>query len=245
MPLSKPPDGGRAAGGASPAATMLDYGRSGNLFVFIAIPTMCVLIGLSLPILARWALNNFSSMPFKPLVRFAGGIEAVWQVAVNILLWLAFGLGIAFAAKREAVRASVSDESLDLVFQGAMSTFPRGEITAIFPDGPRTVVLGQESLVLFDERWEAPLDQQRKAFLRHQYPWREKDPFEDRYQLWEPGSPGLPDAVEAALETRRVALSLKSGTEVRRLRDVIQRQGYVVRDSGGRQLVRPLFRSDA
>lgn len=177
---------GSVDGGASAAATALEYGKSENIFVFMAIPAASILFGLALPIMARWALGSFGALPVKPVIRLVGHIEGVWQTAFNVLVWLVFGLGIAFVAKRESARATVSDQSVDVAFQGTSTSFPRDTIMAIFPCGKHTVFLDRESRILFDEPMEAPLVGQREAFRRHQYPWLDEDPFADRYEPWRP-----------------------------------------------------------
>jgi hypothetical protein len=225
------------------SVTRLAPGRVDRLFVQVGLPAAALLFGALLPVVARWALDLSRGLPFKPVFRVVGAVDRPWEVAINLAIWLAVGLGVAYTAMGDQVRVAVSDAELRVEGRDLDETIPRADVADVFLDHGRLVVLDHRSLALVREENPVSREALAAAFRAHGYPWRDGDPFADLYRRWRPDTSDLPEPVNAVLAAREVALRKNARREVRGLSEALHALGYAARDEGSRQFWRPLVPS--
>jgi hypothetical protein len=223
--------------------TVLALPVADRLVLFIGIPALVVLLGLLLPPLARWALGLSIGLPLRPVFKLVGAADQPWEIAINLAIWLAVGLGIAFTAFTESARVTLTDAELRLDQGDRNRTIARADVAAVFLDGKKLVVLDSESRHLARDTPAAPAAALAEAFRAHGYPWHDADPYAALYRRWVPDTPDLPAAVNTVLAVRELVLKRKADQEARDLRDAVEKLGFVVRDEDARQYWRPPVRS--
>lgn len=199
--------------------------------------------GFVLPPLGRW-VDGLGVAPFRIVFRFLGGIDAGWEVLLACLagavLGLLAGLG---ALEGKLLSLTVGAQELRLGGGDRNGTCARSEVSAVYLDGLRLVVLGADSFAVLGGRLPSPGAAERiaKSLRRYGYPWRESDPYAGVEQLWDPGrTPGLPAESDALLGARETARERRARAESDSLELALRARGWAVRDRGGRQYVRPL-----
>ena len=68
----------------------------------------------------------------------------------------------------------------------------RDRVWGAFADGKQLVIVDRDGAEPAREKHDLRPDALAAAFRAHGYPWLDRDPFADRYQLWVVGVPGLP-----------------------------------------------------
>jgi hypothetical protein len=223
--------------------TVLAYPLADRAVFVGGITAVAVVIGYLLPVLARWALHTSPGLPLRPVFKVVGGVDRPWEIAVNLLIWLLLGLGIARSALRGSVRLAITHTEIQLDKADESRTIARDTVAAAFRNGKNLVVLDHESRPLVDDQHQASPTAIAAAFQAHGYPWLAADPYADLYRRWEPETPELPSEVNAVLAARAIALKKRAGKEAADLRDAAGKLGFVVRDEGSRQFWRPIVRS--
>ena len=225
------------------AATRLGMPLGERIVIFVGVPVVGLLIGLTLPFVARWALGLSVGLPMRPVFRFVAAVDRPWEIAVNLVLWLVLGLLVVRSAMAESARLTITDAELRLDQGDWSRTVPRVAIEVVFAEGKRLVVLDRESRQLVNEPVQAPMAVVSDALRACGYPWRDDDPYDGLYRRWWTDTPELPEAVNKVLAARELALRRKAADEVRELTEAVQRLGFAVREEGPRQYWRPLVRS--
>ena len=224
-------------------STVLGFLLIDRIALFIGIPALALLFGLLLPPFARWALGFSTGLPVRPVFRVLGAVDQPWEIVVDLAIWLAVGLAIAFSAYQESTTVTLTDADLRLDKGDWHQTIARADVDTVFLDGKKLVVLDRESRQLASEPHRAPGAALERAFRSHGYPWRDADPYAGLYRRWSSNTPDLPPAVNAVLAAREAALRRKAGRDIRDLREAVQKLGFGVRDEGAKQYWRPLVRS--
>jgi hypothetical protein len=161
---------------------------------------------------------------------------------VNLAIWLAVGIALVAASLKESATVTLTDAELAVESGGRTVTVARGDVSAVFRDGAKLVVLDRDSRQLVRDGHRAPAAALAEAFRAYGYPWLDADPHADRYRRWTPGTADLPPAVNAVLAAREVALRKKDREQAAELRGAVEELGFVLRDDGTGQLWRPLVR---
>ncbi|MFE9248632.1 hypothetical protein [Streptomyces sp. NPDC007088] len=204
-----------------------------------------VLAGWALPPLGRW-LSGLPALPFRIVFRLLGGIDAWWEVALAVLAGAGIGLVLGLSAlEGRVLRLTVDAERLRLEGGTRDGAVPRAEVSAVFLDGDRLVVLGPDSFPVLHGPLPPPrtatADRLAESARRYALPWREADPYATEYRRWEHGrTPGLPPGADTLLDARRTALERKAVREAGSLELALGEHGWTVRDEDGQQYVRPL-----
>lgn len=213
-----------------------------RLVTLVGVPALTGLIGLLLPVVARWLLDLSPGLPMRPAFRFVGAVDRPWEVAVNLAIWLVVGIGVGSGLVAESAKVTLTGDEVRVHRSDGSRTVARPEVAGAFLDGSHLVLLDRESRHLVRERVKVPAAAVARAFREHGYPWRDADPYADLYRRWVPDTPDLPAEANAVLAAREVALKRKARREIRDLREVVEKFGYAVRDEGTRQYWRPLVR---
>jgi hypothetical protein len=220
--------------------TVLGYPAADRLVIVVGIPGIAVLIGYLLPVLARWLLGLSRGLPFGPVLRFVGAADRPLEVAINLAIWLAIGVTVAVAGWTEAAKVTIADGEVRASRDNNVRAVPRAEVAAVFCDGPVLVVLDHRSRQRIRDKHQAPAKALQEAFTRHGYPWRDADPYADRFRRWLPGAADVPAATQALLTVRESLLRKKNERQATELREAAEALGVVVRDEGNTQYWRHL-----
>lgn len=205
------------------------------------------LAGWALPPLGRW-LSGLPALPFRIVFRLLGGIDAWWEVALAALVGAGAGLVLGLSAlEGRVLRVAVDAETLRLEGGTRDGDVARADVSAVFLDGSRLVVLGPDSFPVLHGPLPAPraaaAERVAKSARRYGYPWRDADPYAVEYRRWDHGrTPGLPPGADTLLDARRTALARKATREVASLELALREHGWTARDEDGQQYVRPLTR---
>lgn len=186
---------------------------------------------------AGWLLS-LPWIPFRGPLTLIDSIPEPWGTLVALAVGAAVGLFFAAWAAHERLTVELSDEAVTLTSRGKSHTFDRTEVSAVFLDHKKLVVLGRSSEELARESHDLPADAVADAFQRHGYPWLDADPHRDDFRRWVEDMPGLPPAANALLKARAKALKKRDDEDVRELRTELARLGVVVRDDRKRQFWR-------
>jgi hypothetical protein len=224
-------------------ATVLLVPFGDRLRLYLAGPVIGLLLALALPPLSRWLIDLRIVLPVRPVFRLLAAIDRPWEIALTVAVAVLIGAAVALVRMTTSTRIGLTDDTVRLATDDWQQAIARPEVSAVFPDQGRIVILDQESRQLAGEPTRVPVAALSEAFRARGYPWHDADPYLDLYHRWEPGAAGLPPEVNAVLEARRSALKRKARQEARDLRDALQRLGFAVRDDGSRQYWRPLVRS--
>lgn len=222
---------------------VLTMSPAARLAALVGIPALAVLGGLLLPVLARWLLDLSPGLPMRPVVRFVGAADRPWELAINAAIWLVVGIGGGSGLVSESAKVTLTRAEVRVDLPGRTRTVPRADIAAAFLDGRHLVLLDRESRHLVRDPLRVSGPVVARAFREYGYPWRDADPYADRYRRWVPDTPELPAEANAVLAAREIALKKKARREVRDLREVVEKFGFAVRDEQDRQYWRPLVRS--
>ncbi|MEU9117202.1 hypothetical protein AB0D04_36980 [Streptomyces sp. NPDC048483] len=189
-------------------------------------------VGRLVGLLADWLVT----LPWAPLqgpARLLASVPGPWLPAVGSVV----GLVVGFIAQHEELVIRLSDERVVLTRKGRDQGFPLDAIATVCRDGERLILLGHDGGELAREECDLNAGRLADAFTEHGYAWADADPHHDEFRRWVPGTPELPEAVNAFLNARQKTLEKKgpSDDDVRELREELARLGVVVRDEKRRQ----------
>ncbi|MBB5959936.1 hypothetical protein FHS29_006558 [Saccharothrix tamanrassetensis] len=181
------------------------------------------------------------SLPFAPL---HGPFELVASIPEPQATFGAIGLGllvgfvVAFMAAAERLSVEIADESVILNRGGTERMLDRTQVSGVFLEGKKLVVLGLGTEELARETSDLRGTDLADAFQRHGYPWLTEDPYRGEYRRWVDDMPGLPPGGNALLRARAKALKKNDTEDANQLRTELARLGVVVREDRKRQFWR-------
>jgi len=222
--------------------TVLGLSLGDRLLFMIGAPGLGLVLGYFIPRIADWA-TTLPWMPFEGPLRLIASFDGFWGAVGLLVGGLALGVFAAAAVITMTLKVTLTDTEIQLSKDDKTRTIARSDVGVVFIDGKKLVILDGESRELAREEYEASADDVERAFQSHGYPWVSEDPHADLFRRWVPDHPDLPGAVNAVLRAREIALTKKAADDAADLRTEVQKLGFVVRDEGLRQYVRPLVRS--
>jgi hypothetical protein len=222
-----------------PQPTFFGFTRAGRVATTVGLTGIGMVLGWFLPALLRWALD-LPWIPFAGPLRLLNSIPDPWLRLAGAGFGGLAGGWLAVTAIVESLALTITDQQVEFRINSATRVFPRAQIAAAFLDGRRLVLLDPAGRELAREKPEASGARLAAGFRAHGYPWMQADPYLDRYRLWVPQMPGLPEGANALLSARARALAKKRPEDVAELGREVGRLGVVVRDEGTRQYWRPL-----
>jgi hypothetical protein len=228
---------------SSRTTTVLGMPLADRLVLVAGFPVVGALLGLVLPVVARWVIGLSAPVPMRIVFRFVAAADKPWEVATWVGAGFLFGLGAGLVALSESTKVTLTGTEIRLDGNERAQSIARTDVAAVFRDGKQLVVLDRESRQLFRDTTQASGPGLAAAFRAHDYPWYDTDPYEALYRRWVPDTADLPPAVNAIMRVRESALEKKSRRDAEDLRADVQKLGFVVRDEGERQYWRPLVRT--
>ncbi|WP_203933219.1 YqeB family protein, partial [Virgisporangium ochraceum] len=197
--------------------------------LWIVFPLIGGVLGWFLPGLSQWVVDlpDFPGKgPFRLVASFPRGPATLVAAGVGVVA----GLLLALVAAYERLTVTVAREQVTLTRGDRTSIVLRDRVWGAFADGKQLVIVDRHGGEAAREKHDLRHDAVAAALRAHGYPWLDRDPFADRYQLWVVGVPGLPPGGEALLAARGTALEKSKTEDAERLRRELARVGVVVRD---------------
>jgi hypothetical protein len=164
-----------------------------------------VVLGWFAPALARGLVDLIEATPLPApgVIRLVGTLPLEWSLGILGGLGLLGGAFIAFMTVGEAPRLVVADDHLEHLQEEREVWIERADVGAAFPDKNDLVLLrpdgGLRARLDVDTLSRAKV---RDALDQHRWPWRDTDPYEQRFERWVDGRPGFTDAEHEALRRR-------------------------------------------
>lgn len=194
-------------------------------------------IGWFIPAIAAWVLT-LPIVPMEKLFLLITSFDSLWVSIVATMIGIIAGILLAFIIFEESLEVAIFDNSLRLKLGDNIETIEKKDILAIYLENKQLVILDLNSNELYRGFIETKEDNVQEAFQTYQYPWKEKDPFNDQYQRWVLGHPDFPEKINALLYAREHALKEKKKEDAKYLREDLAKLGVVIRDERNGQYVR-------
>jgi hypothetical protein len=197
--------------------------------LWIVFPLVGGVLGWFLPGIAEW-VADLPDFPGKGPFRLVASFPRDPATLVSAGVTAAGGLLLALIAAYERLAVTVAHDRVTLTRGDKTIPVLRERVWGAFADGKYLVIVDRDGAEAAREKHDLSSAALMAAFRAHGYPWLDRDPFADRYQLWVVGVPGLPPGGEALLAARATALEKSKAEDAARMRAELARLGVVVRD---------------
>ncbi|WP_129788801.1 YqeB family protein [Promicromonospora panici] len=194
-------------------------------------PALPVLIGLgvlALGLVLGWfasplagglaGLIEASPLPVPKPLQLVETLPLAWTLGILGGLGLLGGGFLAFMTVGEAPQLTVADDHLEHRQEEREVWIERSDVGAAFRDTRYLVLLRPDGGLR--ARLDADTlssDRIRAALEQHRWPWRDTDPYEERFERWLDGRPGFTaaenEALRRRLEERKDASALRKADE--------------------------------
>lgn len=201
---------------------------------WIVFPILGAGLGWLLRLVAHWALG-LKWVPFQGPLELIDSIPEPQVTIGAIAIGAIVGMVLAFLAKHESLTVTAADDRVALSKEGNSREFDREQISAVFRDGQRLVLLGQRGEELANEQTDLSTKRLESALREHGYPWTDGDPHAEEFRRWVPDTPDLPTGANALFTARDKALQGGESDDAKELRAELAKIGVVVKDNKKRQ----------
>lgn len=188
-------------------------------------------------------LIEATPLPVPKLIELVESMPLAWTLGILGGLGLLGGAFIAFMTVGEAPALSVAGDHLEHRQEEREGWIERSDVGAAFRDTRYLVLLRP------DGGLRARLDADTLAWAKvqaaleqHRWPWRDADPYEERFERWLDGRPGFTAAENEAL--RRRLEDRKDAAGLRKADDDLAALGLVARVRDDRIQVRRVASAD-
>ncbi|MFD2797544.1 hypothetical protein ACFS27_28575 [Promicromonospora vindobonensis] len=163
-------------------------------------------------------LIDASPLPVPRVLQLVETLPLAWTLGILGGLGLLGGGFIAFMTVGEAPALSVTDDHLEHRQEEREVWIERSDVGAAFRDTRYLVLLrpdgGLRARVDADTlSWTKVKD----TLEQHRWPWRDADPYEERFERWLDGRPGFTavenEALRRRLEERKDAAAVRTADE--------------------------------
>ena len=223
--------------------TVLGFSKFEKALIILVPIVIAGLIGWFSPVIAEWVLT-LPIVPMEKLISLIASFNSLWVSIVATVIGIIVGVLLTAIIFDESLEVTVSDQNLQLKLGDKVETIEKKDISTIYIENKQLIILGQNSDELYQEVIETKLDSVREAFYQYQYPWVDKDPYENQYQRWVLGHPDFPEKINALLYARESALRDDKKKDAKYLREDLAKLGIVIKDERNGQYVRSANDSD-
>lgn len=217
--------------------TVLGLTKTDKVILVILPPILGALLGWFMPVIVDWVMK-LPMIPFEGVFDFISSFESFWVSIIGLIIGAIAGMIFTVYAFNETLKIIITDEKVNLMLGNNEHTFLRKDISAVFMEKKKLIILDSEGRELFRGVSDSKASQIAEAFLNHRYPWQEKDPFDDQYMRWVENLPGFSQHANALLNARERAIKDDNEEEAAVLRKDLAKLGVVIRDDDKRQYVR-------
>jgi hypothetical protein len=227
-----------------PNASHLGFSRSDQAFLLLVGVVGGLALGWALPHVADW-LVGLSWAPFQGPAELVASWDGTWALLTYAGVGLVGGTALAAYAVWETPSYVVDDSQVTMTAQGKSTTTPRADVSAVFVEDKRLVLLDRLTREIGRHPFEAKVGEVERAFREHGYPWCASDPHRDEWRRYVRDDPAFDAAEHAVLAARERALDRDDAPDAQTLRGELAGMGLVVKDDGKRRHVRRIASSGA
>jgi hypothetical protein len=214
--------------------TVADAPWVGPAFL-IGLPLVGAALGWGLTFIVEWIVG-LSWFPFQGLFELFTDLSQTLQLVVGLAAGVLLGLVVAFFVLHEMLTVTVGRDAIGLKRGDYEREIGRADVTGVFVQDKRIVVLGPRRRELANAAFDLDRDQLAAALRRYGYAWLpDGDPYAAEFKRWVPGADGLPQGANAVLKARQQALEKSSEGDLRELLDELDALGVVVHDKDKKQ----------
>lgn len=214
--------------------TELGVSRKDKIIIWTLFPILGAVAGWFIPVLAKW-VATLPWFPFQGLFKLISSMHGAWGSTVMTVLGFVGGGVLAMIAVKESLQIRLSDREVRLKIHDEERVFERQEVSAIFLDHKKLVLLDMNGRELLREEADGKPKALAEAFIRAGYDWREQDPFAHEYARWVADTPGLSPGANALFLAREKAIGRDDKEDAEDLRQELSKLGVTVRDEKKRQ----------
>ncbi|WP_216214454.1 YqeB family protein [Amycolatopsis aidingensis] len=201
---------------------------------FLGFPALGAGAGWLLRQLADWALG-LAWIPFQGPLELIDSIPEPHLTIGVLAVGALAGLALGFVAQHESLTVTLSPDRVVLDREDTKREFDRAQISAVFREGDRLVLLGRQGKELANNPSGVSTARYAAAFREHGYPWTDGDPHAEEFRRWVPDQPELPTGANALFTARERALREDKSDDVKELRAELAKLGVVVKDGKGKR----------
>lgn len=201
----------------------------------VGLPLAGAALGWGLTFIAEWIVG-LRWFPLQGLFELFTDLSKTLQLVVALAVGLLLGLLLAFFALHEMLKVAVGRDRIGLKRGDYDREVERAEVSGVFVQDKRIVVLGHRRQELANIEFDLERDELAAALRKHGYPWLAGgDPYAAEFKRWVPGADGLPQGANAVLKARQQALEKSNGGDLAELLDELADLGVVVHDKDKKQ----------
>ncbi|MBB6351652.1 hypothetical protein FHU36_008235 [Nonomuraea muscovyensis] len=233
------------SGVSSPGATVLGPTAGQRAFFWLGAPVLGAGAGWLLKLLVGW-VSSLPWTPFEGPLRLIKSIPPTPLTIGAVTVGVVAGLLLALVAEHYYVKVTVGADEVAVACRDSRREVARSAVAGVFHDAKHLVILGHDTGELVRQGGDLPSRERlADAFLAHGYLWlADGDPYEEDFQRWVEGHPGLSAAAHAILKARTRALEKGDAEDAEELRLELAKLGVVVREEKKRQWWRRTDRPD-
>ncbi|SER68246.1 hypothetical protein SAMN04487944_10842 [Gracilibacillus ureilyticus] len=217
--------------------TVLYLTAGEKALIIIAPPVLGGLLGWFVPSVAEWVIT-LPFIPFQGVLEWIASVESEWVSVLPVMIGVIVGIIFTYYVFTESLKITIRDEEVNLSVKNNRQNIKKRELSSVYMDGKYLVFLNKHGEELYRGRPESKKELVIEAFSQYEYPWEDRDPYEDHYQRWVRDHPDYSRHVNALLAAREKALKDLETKEAEVLRKDLADLGIVIRDKGKRQYVR-------
>lgn len=191
-------------------------------------------LGFAVRPLFAWMMDLFDTAP-GPL-RVAATLPTFWAVLALTVVGGFVGAWLASDAYKQALMVTVDRDGVELTQDGHARYIAAERVASAMLDGKELVLLDDQTRE--QARYKADDlngDELAKAFTAFGHHWEPGNPYDERFERWVDGRPGLAEPVEKLLRERGRAIADGKVGTIEALTDRLRDEGVAVRDRGDSQ----------
>lgn len=217
--------------------TLLNFSKTDKVILWIGFPLIGLVLGWFLPSIAKWS-SSLPWVPFQGPLKLIASYHGVWVGLITLILGLIAGITLTFMSFHESLEISIYDDRVRLKLRNEEMILEKKDISLVFLDRKQLVLLGNDEKEIFRYKQELNKNTVGAAFLKHNYPWSDSEPFKEDFKKWVVDCPDLSPAANALLKAREIAMDNGDDKEAFQLAKELWKLRVSVKEYDDRQYYR-------
>lgn len=217
--------------------TLLNFSKTDKVVLWIGFPLIGLVLGWFLPSIAKWS-SSLPWVPFQGPLKLIASYHGVWVGLITLTLGLIAGIALTFMSFHESLEISIYDDRVRLKLRNEEMILEKKDISLVFLDRKQLVLLGNDEKEIFRYKQELNKNTLGAAFLKHNYPWSDSEPFKEDFKKWVVDCPDLSPAANALLKAREIAMDNGDDKEAFQLAKELWKLRVSVKEYDDRQYYR-------
>ncbi|MGE8205324.1 YqeB family protein [Heyndrickxia sp. NPDC080065] len=217
--------------------TLLNFSKTDKAILWLGFPLAGLVLGWFLPSIAKWG-SSLPWVPFQGPLKLIASYNGAWVGFITMLLGLIAGIALILLSFHESLEISIYDNKVILKLRNEETILYKKDISLVFMDGNQLALLGNDEKEIFRYKQELNKNTVRTAFLQHNYPWSDEEPFKEDFKKWVVDCPDLSPAANALLKARKIAIEKGEAKEAFQLAKELWKIRISVKENDKRQYYR-------